>query len=197
MKVNEVLRQAEEELNYVGKKSAKDLDIKDANTIGDFTKYARDLYEAGYYNGNKQSFAWCCVYNDWLFWKVAGSKEEAIKVHPYSDLNAGVTWMKKAYQNAGRLDTTPRVGDSVFFTDKSGALAHVGLVIEVNDDTIKTNEGNVGHKVVNKTYKLTDKFIDSYGHPFYEDEPAPVPEDWKTIAEWQGLDNKVYRLQEK
>ena len=200
MRPEDIIKLAKSEVGYVGKKSNKDLYAPTANTIGLYTKYAQDLYEAGYYNFNKNGYDWCCVFTDWLFWKCAGeNKEEAIKVKPYQILNAGIKWSKGSFENVGRIGNTPKAGACIFFLDKSKQLAHTGVVVEVGDDYITTVEGNVSKKTVQKTYKLTDPYIDSYGYPFYEEEPEPPQpiEDWTTIAEWPGLEGKQYRLQER
>ena len=50
------------ELGYHEKASNTALDDKAANSGGNnWTKYARDLAAAGYYNGNKNGYAWCDV----------------------------------------------------------------------------------------------------------------------------------------
>ena len=199
MKANEIINLALEEVGYCGKKSNKDLYDPTANQLGLYTKYAQELYDAGYYNFNKSGYDYCCVFTDWLFFHIAGTKEEAIKVKPYQILNAGIKWSKGSFENVGRIGNIPKAGACIFFLDKKKELAHTGVVVEVGDDYITTVEGNVSKKVVQKSYKLNDPLIDSYGYPFYEEdpEPTPEPEDWKTIAQWNGLDNKVYRLQEK
>lgn len=51
MKANEPILVAFAELGYIGKKSNAQLDDKTANITGLWTKYARDLNDAGYYNG--------------------------------------------------------------------------------------------------------------------------------------------------
>lgn len=54
------------EIGYHEKASNASLDSKTANSGGNnYTKYARDLYAAGYYNGNKQGVAWCDMFFDW------------------------------------------------------------------------------------------------------------------------------------
>ena len=54
-----VIDLAEQEVGYLEKASNANLDDKTANAgSGNYTKYARDLYNAGYYNGNKNGYAW-------------------------------------------------------------------------------------------------------------------------------------------
>ena len=200
MKVNELLDTARAEIGYIGKRSNKDLYDPTANVIGLYTKYAEDLYKAGYYNFNKNGYDYCCVFADWVFWKCAGeNKEEAIKVKPYNLYNAGITWAHKAFADVGRTSKFPQVGACIFFLDKSKELCHIGLVEEVGDTTITTIEGNVSKKVVRKTYNINDPVIYDYGLPFYEEEPTPPePQDeWLTLANWVDIDGKELRLQKK
>ena len=195
MKASEVIALANQEVGYIAKKSNKDLELPEANPIGLYTKYAQDLYNAGYYNFSKNGYDYCCVFTDWLFYHIAGSKEEAIKVKPYSILNAGIKWSKQSFADAGRLIDRPKAGACIYFLDSKKELAHTGIIVEVGDTTLTTVEGNVGKKVVRKTYKLGDPCIDSYGWPFYEEEPEPVVDNWVTVAEWVGTDGHTLRLQ--
>lgn len=198
MKPNEVIEVCKQEVGYCGKKSNKDLYDPTANQLGLYTKYAQELYDAGYYNFNKSGYDYCCVFTDWVFFHIAGSKEEAIKVKPYQILNAGIKWSKGSFENVGRIGNIPKVGACIFFLDKKKELAHTGIVIEVNDNSITTVEGNVGKKVVQKTYNLNDPCIDSYGYPFYEEEPeppTPTPDEWETLATWKDIDGKELRIQ--
>lgn len=100
------------------------------------------------------------------------------------------------YNNLGKVGKEPKVGACVYFKDNSGQLAHVGIVKEVNDNSFTTIEGNVGHKVVNKTYKMDNKYIDSFSYPDFDKEPEPV-EEWITLTEWFDKDNNLLRLQKK
>lgn len=197
MKASEIIELAKSEVGYCGKKSNKDLYDPTGNQLGLFTKYAQELYDAGYYNFNKSGYDYCCVFTDWLFFHIAGTKEEAIKVKPYNLYNAGITWSKKSFVDVGRIINSPKPGACIYFLDKSKELAHTGLVIEVGDDYITTVEGNVSKKVVQKTYKINDPCIDSYGWPFYEEEPEPPTpvDDWDTLAEWKDIDGHTLRLQ--
>ena len=53
------------ELGYHEKASNNNLDSKTGNSGGNnWTKYARDLANAGYYNGNKNGYEWCDVFVD-------------------------------------------------------------------------------------------------------------------------------------
>ena len=69
----EVLKIAASQIGYKEKKSNKDLDSFTANAgSGNYTKYARDLYIAGYWNGNKNGYDWCTSFVAWCIWKACG-----------------------------------------------------------------------------------------------------------------------------
>ena len=56
---NQLIAIAKAEVGYLEKASNSQLDNKVENAgYNNYTKYARDLYAAGYYNGNKNGFAW-------------------------------------------------------------------------------------------------------------------------------------------
>lgn len=55
-----LLEIAAAEIGYKEKETNSQLDNKTANAGDDnYTKYARDLHAAGYYQASKQGFAWC------------------------------------------------------------------------------------------------------------------------------------------
>ena len=65
----ELVAIAEAEVGYLEKKSNADLDSKTGNAGSkNYTKYARDLHKAGYYQANKNGYEWCEVFNDWCHW---------------------------------------------------------------------------------------------------------------------------------
>ena len=174
MTANELIAVAAEEIGYTGKKSNKNLDDKTANITGKYTKYAQDLYEAGYYNGNKNGWDWCCVFVDWCFWTACGrDKFRAEAVKPVSVLGATVKYAYNLLNSEGRIASEPSVGAQIFFKDSSGELAHTGLVSKVRGDEIETIEGNWGNKVASRTLKKNDYTIAGYGLPYYEEEVTP------------------------
>ena len=180
---SEIIKLALEEVGYLGKKSNAELYDKQANTSGKYNKYAQELYEAGYYNANKNGFNYCAVFCDWLFFHVAGTKEAAIEAKPYNLYNASCTWCKKAYQTAGRLTNAPEIGAQVFFKNSAGEVYHTGIIVDMNEDEgIVTVEGNVGNNVVTCTYDVTDSRLDSFGLPYYDEEPEPSPDDTVVIS---------------
>lgn len=183
MTAAQVIEVARREIGYIGKKSNAQLDDPTANVTGLWTKYARDLNEASYYNGDKNGHDYCCIFVDWCFLKGAGGdKGKATAVKPSPELGAVVKYVKQAFIQLGRFDTTdPRVGDQIIFKEwntkaKAWIPSHTGIITAVDSAAgkISTIEGNVGgHAVKEKTYKLIDSYIDGFCHPFYDEEPDP------------------------
>ena len=157
------------EVGYKEKSSNANLDDKTANSgSANYTKYARDLAKAGYYNANKNGYAWCDVFVDWCFYKAFGSKGQEIQCQtgPYG---AGCTFSMQYFKQQGRLDTIPQLGDQIFFrySGSSGA-DHTGIVVEITDSKITTVEGNSSNQVKKNTYARSNSTIVGYGHPKYD-----------------------------
>ena len=61
-------------------------------------------------------------------------------------------------------DYTPEAGDLIFFDwNDDGSSDHVGIVVEVNGEKVKTIEGNSGDTVAYHTYNLSNVTIQGYG----------------------------------
>lgn len=175
-----VIDLAEQEVGYLEKASNANLDDKTANAgSGNYTKYARDLYNAGYYNGNKNGYAWCDVFVDWLFYKAFG-KEVGQKLQCQTgDLGAGCKFSAQYYEKQGRLFKTPKVGDQIFFANRGEDPYHTGLVTNVVSNKVYTIEGNTssssgvvanGGCVSKKCYSVNYGKIYGYGRPKYDTE---------------------------
>lgn len=166
---------AEAEIGYHEKASNSNLDSKTANSGSkNYTKYGRDLYKAGYYNGNKQGFDWCDQFVDWCFFRLCGSKDKAEYIECQTGkYGAGCGFSLKYYKAAGRFDKTPKVGDQIFFkySNDDSTADHTGIVVRVANGLVETVEGNSGNEVKRKAYQQTDKTIIGYGHPRYDAEP--------------------------
>lgn len=175
------------EVGYQEKATNAQLDDPGTNAgSGNWTKYARDLAAAGYYNGDKNGFEWCDVFVDWCFYKAFGKTEGELAQYQSGPLGAAVPYSAGYYKAKGRYDGTPRVGDQAFFQE-NGALVHTGIVTEVTPTTITTVEGNKGNRVSKQTYRRTDSYIAGYGHPDYDGSGGatpPVPET-DPVKEWQ------------
>ena len=156
-KPSDIVTIALAEVGYREKASNAALDDKTANAgAANWTKYARDLAAAGYYNGNKNGYAWCDVFVDWCFFKAYGAVEGQRIQCQTGPLGAGCIYSAQYYQQKGRYDRNPKVGDQVFF-QSGGQIGHTGIVVEVTDSTIVTVEGNSSDQVKRNTR--------SYGFP--------------------------------
>lgn len=189
---SKLIKIAEAEIGYLEKETNSNLDSKTANA-GDenYTKYARDLKKAGYYNGNKNGYAWCDVFVDWLFLQLCNGdavKAEAM-ICQTGDYGAGCEYSSKYYKNKGRLFKEPKPGDQIFFWNSTKTrVAHTGIVKSVDKTYVYTIEGNTstaagvvanGGGVCAKKYKLNNSRIQGYGRPYYEEETS-APTETKT-----------------
>lgn len=170
------------EVGYREKATNSVLDDKTANSgSNNWTKYARDLAAAGYYNGNKNGYAWCDVFVDWCFFKAYGAVEGQRIQCQSGPLGAGCIYSAQYYQQKDRYDRKPKVGDQVFF-QTGGQIGHTGIVVEVTDTTITTVEGNSSDQVKKNTYSRSNGYIAGYGHPLYSDTPAAATEKPEPVA---------------
>lgn len=169
------------ETGYVEKASNRDLDDPHGNPgRNNYTKYARDLFDAGYYNGNKNGYAWCDVYVDWCFYILCRRDRivaEALTCQT-GKYGAGCIYSAEYYRKQGRFGSTPRIGAQIFF-GKKGAETHTGIVTRFDSKYVYTNEGNTspelgvvpnGGCVCNKKYALGYSKIVGYGYPYYDSE---------------------------
>lgn len=170
-----LIKIAEAEIGYHEKASNSSLDSKTANSgKGNYTKYARDLHKAGYYNGNKNGYDWCDQFVDWCFYKLCGNKDRAEYIECQTgNFGAGCGFSLKYYKAAGRFDKNPKVGDQIFFkySNDDSTADHTGIVVRVTDTLVETIEGNSGNQVQRKAYSRDSKIIVGYGHPRYDAEP--------------------------
>lgn len=184
-----VIEIASAEVGYLEKATNAHLDSHTANAgRANYTKYARDLFRAGYYNGSKQGQPWCDQWFDWLFLQMCGNKDKAQEmICQTGSLGAGCRYSANYYRKQGRFFKTPKVGDQVFF-GPSGAEKHTGLVYFVSDKYVYTIEGNTsgasgvvanGGGVCRKQYPLGYSQISGYGRPRYDKE-ITVDGQWDT-----------------
>lgn len=186
---------AQAEIGYKEKATNSNLDDDTANAgSNNWTKFARDLYNAGYYNGNKNGYAWCDVFVDWCFYQLAGKnakKAQEIECQT-GDCGAGCIYSAQYYRNQNRFYTTPEVGDQIFF-GKKGDEEHTGIVETVSANQITTIEGNTSNMVARRTYNRNDSYIVGYGRPKFDASattpvtptptPAPTPAPATTEVE--------------
>lgn len=196
--VRKLLEIAVSQIGYKEKETNSQLDNKTANA-GDnnYTKYARDLHAAGYYQASKQGYAWCDMFHDHCHLVAAGmdpveAQRVTCQTGPYG---AGCYWSAQYYKEAGRFYTdNPQPGDQIFFHN----YAHTGIVEKVENGIITTIEGNTSNMVARRTYKEGDSCIDGYGRPLYDTEENEEDEDTGTnagtlfkiagidVSKWQG-----------
>ena len=158
------------EVGYREKASGAALDDPMANAGGgNWTRYARDLAAAGYYNGDKNGYAWCDVFVDWCFFRAYGAKEGQRIQCQTGDLGAACIYSAQYYMMQGRFDQNPKPGDQVFF-NVNGQIGHTGVVVEVTGDSIVVVEGNSSNRVQKLSYARSDSRIAGYGHPKYDEE---------------------------
>lgn len=192
---NELIKIAEAEVGYLEKKSNSNLDSKTANAgYNNYTKYARDLKNAGYYNGNKNGYAWCDVFVDWLFYQLCGkdAKKAEHMICQTGDYGAGCKYSAQYYRNAGRFHSSPKPGDQIFFGTK-GNESHTGIVYKVDSSKVYTIEGNTsgasgvvanGGGVFKKSYSRTYAKIVGYGRPRYDEDPVTNNDSAKAEEEY-------------
>ena len=176
---------AKGEIGYLEKKTNADLDSKTGNAgSNNYTKYARDLHNAGYYQANKNGYEWCEVFNDWCHWIASGKDAKLAQevIFQKGLYGAGCAWSAKCYRDAGRWHTTPQVGDQAYFGTK-GNEYHTGIVSKVTADKVYIIEGNTsgasgvvsnGGGVCEKSYSLSYAKIAGYGRPKYDAEAKPA-----------------------
>lgn len=165
------------ELGYHEKASNAALDDKEANSgANNFNKYARDFDQKypQWFNGKKQSYAWCDVFIDWCFLTAYGY-ENALRLlcQPERSAGAGCTYSLQYYRNKGQFHTdNPQRGDQIFFGTSLSNSTHTGLVEKVEGGCVYTIEGNSSDQVCRRRYALTDSCILGYGRPAYDSVPA-------------------------
>ena len=176
--IDAVLEIAKAEIGYLEKRSNSMLDSKNANAgRNNYTKYARDLYKLGVYNGNKQGHAWCDQWCDWCFIQAFGV-EQAWKItgQTMGGCGAGCEFSAKAYKQMGCWHNIPERGDQIFF-QRHGTICHTGLVERVENNMVYTIEGNTssahavvpnGGGVFRKCYPIEHPQIAGFGRPRYE-----------------------------
>lgn len=174
--VDKLLDVARAEIGYIEKRTNANLDNKTANAgTANWTKYARDMAQiSGWYNGNKNGYAWCDVFVDWCFVKAFGV-EAAKKLINNGPCGAGCSFSADYYRQMGRFYTTnPQPGDQIFY-GKAGDESHTGIVESVTASQVITIEGNTsggnttnGDRVARKTRSKNDSWIVGYGRPKWD-----------------------------
>ncbi|WP_051712929.1 CHAP domain-containing protein [Spirillospora albida] len=138
-------------LGRVGEGEARD------GTSSFGTWYGKYTRQAGF-----AAAPWCDMFLTWA--AAQHGAQKVTGVFAYTPAHAA--W----FDEQGRFDRKPRLGDYVFFDWNGGraisGIDHVGMVTAVNPDgSVSTVEGNISDKVV--TRKRTMGTIVGFGHPNY------------------------------
>lgn len=183
---SKVLQIAAGEIGYKEKKSNSQLDNKTANAgSSNYTKYARDFDQKfpNWYNGKKQTAAWCDMFVDWCFLTAFGYRKALeLLCQPEHSTGAGCTFSAAFYINKGQFYKSPKPGDQIFFGSSVKNCNHTGLVEKADGSYVYTIEGNADNQVKRCSYKLTDSKIVGYGRPKYDAEQVK-PEPKKSVDE--------------
>lgn len=165
------------EVGYHEKASNSQLDSKTANSgSANYNKYAAyiDKNAPDFYNGRKNGYDWCDVFNDYCHIK-ASDVETARKAlyQPLKSTGAGCPYSASFYRSNGawisRGAGTPKPGDQIFF-GTVGNEYHTGIVYAVDSKYVYTVEGNSSEQVAKRSYTLTSSSIAGYGRPKYDAE---------------------------
>ena len=148
-----------------------------------YTKYGYEMHKL-YPSVMDFPAAWCDAFVDWCMTAAYGaSNAKEILCGNFDDYTVNSC---RYYEKANRLDTTPQVGDQIFFTKngKSNGCYHTGLVYKVDDVYVYTVEGNTsnantvvanGGGVAKKKYLISQyKNKVLFGHPKYNDKPTEL-----------------------
>ena len=134
--------------------------------------------------------AWCATCVSAAAIKAGGAAD--------APLECGCEEMINLYRQLGRYTSgssfVPEKGDVIFYDWQSdGHADHVGVVEACDGTNITAIEGNNNDAVRRRTLRVGASYIRGYGHPVYNEAPAPVipahitPEDLPD-------ENHVYRL---
>lgn len=187
---SQMIKIAEAQVGYNEKNNRADIYTNKTGTKN-FTKYAKELNDIGWFQGDKNGYDWCAVFVCWCAQQLTKSRAKAMWLLCQTGVyGAGCTQDAYYYKNARRFDKAPRLGDQIFFDGAAGSFVHTGIVVGLTSTTVTTVEGNAGNKVTKKTYKLGDKTINGYGHPRYDPEPEPEKpkeDETKTLTAGDAL----------
>lgn len=173
------------QVGYLEKRSNSNLDSKTGNAgYNNYTKYSRDVNNMGLMGCQGQP--WCATYQFWICAQVFG-KSKALEIMGNGFYNCNSV---KAHAKAkGTWHSTPKLGALVIF--RNGA--HIGRVIAISGNTIRTNEGNTssgglnnveanGGCVAEKSYTIGNSQIDGYVWIDYGAEVAEPETPWEATG---------------
>ena len=175
--ISDVINIANAEIGYLEKNSNNSLYDKTANAgSANYTKYANDLANCGFYQANMQGQFWCDIFVDWCFYTAFGVADAKTITYQNPYGSAACVSSMGYFQAVGQFYKTPQPGDQIFFTRGGGGSNHTGLVYKVDGNTVYTIEGNTnsdngvvanGGAVKAKSYDINSSRIAGYGRPNY------------------------------
>ena len=185
----DLIKTAKAEVGYKEKASNSNLNSKTGNAgHANYNKYAAEIDKnyPKFYNGKKNGYDWCDIFADWCFIHTFGlTKALQLTCQPKKSAGAGCYYSLNYYKRAGRFHkTNPQPGDQIFFGSGLDDVWHTGIVVDVDDDTVYTVEGNSSDGVASRSYGLKNKTIVGYGRPAYD------KKDGKTATETKPKETK-------
>ena len=142
-------------------------------------------YVEGENNENKYGEAYGMNYEPWcdifVWWcaNAVGISEDIIPKYAYVPDTANWYDKRNLYKNSKRWggDYTPQKGDLILFDyDETSVSDHIGIIVSVNGETIRTVEGNKDNAVKQCEYNLNDRTIRAYCTPEYKNsQPVEKP----------------------
>jgi len=185
---------------YLEKKTNSKLEDFTANAgSNNYTRFNRDY---GKYTGvgttKWQAQPWCAMFVSTVLVEALDGDVTKAKEMFCGNLYAGVPTAYSAFKKKGRIYSSPKVGDLIFFFNGSrSSYAHIGLVYKVSASTVYTVEGNTsstsgvvanGGSVAKKQYNIKYNMIAGYGRPI----GYATTEDVKDIPTTEV--NKTYNV---
>lgn len=194
--LNKLFEVASREEGYLEKKTPEYLDDKTKNAgSNNYTKYWRDVYPR--YQGSY----WCLCYIIWIFQKAFGNESAKNLLLMSQGLTFSCSALVERFKKVNRFyKTNPLPGDLVIFSDSTGKIAHVGLVISTKSGLV-TSEGNTssekgvvpnGGCVRSKKYSLTYNRIVGYCRPDFGITEKNVVATRSTIKKGSVGDDVLY-----
>ena len=177
-------------LEEARKSSAGELDrLKPIGTNTNNVKYNTSYY--GFAEKNNPNKAWCVVFIWWVMRK-AGVPATVFpkKASVFRAADGGVRAWFKARHRYKDDSSMPMVGDLVIFKS-----SHIGIVENVQGNTVFTVEGNASNRVRRRSYSRSNSNIDGYCHPAYdmvEEEEDMTPQQ---AAQLKAVADKVERIE--
>jgi hypothetical protein len=151
-------------------------------------------YNTAYYGfaEDNPDKAWCVVFIWWVMRKAGVPATVFPKVASvFKQRNANVRDFFKARDRFMSASSTPKVGHLVIFKS-----SHIGIVENVEGNTIFTVEGNASNRIRRRSYSRGNSNIDGYCHPAYdmvEDEEEDMTP--QQAAQLKAVADKVERIE--